>query len=503
MAGGVSDLSPPPTPARRSVRQLHILSQRVISLSMSAAELKDKLAAVGQESVLRFWDSLPQEGKRKLAGQVEALDAALVAQVVRDYVLRKPQIGLPGKIEPVAPYPRRPDAGRAALYRQALERGQALLREGKVAAFLVAGGQGTRLGYDGPKGEFPVTPVKNKPLFQVFAEQLLARGREAGRPIPWYIMTSDVNDGPTRAFFAKHDHFGSKPSLVHFFQQGMMPVFGFDGQMLLGARDSLALGPDGHGGSLRAMRKSGALADMQARGVEHLSYFQVDNPLVQCVDPLFLGLHDLTGSEMSSKTIAKAHALERVGNFCIGDGALQVIEYSDLPKELAMQTGESGRPRFNWASIGIHALRVSFIDKLTAGGQLSLPWHRAEKKISFVDAAGNLVKPEKPNAVKLEQFVFDAIPLARNAIVFETERGEEFSPVKNAEGDDSPATCRRDQLRRAARWLSGAGVAVPMKDGEPEAVIEISPLFAVSSEQLEGRALAVKAIAAGQRVYLE
>jgi UDP-N-acetylglucosamine/UDP-N-acetylgalactosamine diphosphorylase len=316
-------------------------------------------------------------------------------------------------------------------------------------------------------------------------------------------MTSDVNDGPTRAFFKKHDHFGYDAKNIFFFEQGMMLAFDLDGKILLAEKDSLALSPDGHGGSLRALAKSGALADMQKRGIEHLSYFQVDNPLVHCIDPLFLGLHDLSGSEMSSKTIPKADALEKVGNFVIADGVLQVIEYSDLPQELAMQKNPDRSLRFNAGSIAIHALRVSFIERLNSGGQLKLPWHRAEKKVPFIDENGNEIKPDKPNAVKLEQFVFDAIPLAKNAIVYTTDRGEEFSPVKNADGVDSPATSRRDQIRRAARWLGEAGVNVPMKDGEPAATIEISPLLATSDEQLRSRKLPAKQIAAGQSVYFE
>jgi UDP-N-acetylglucosamine/UDP-N-acetylgalactosamine diphosphorylase len=363
------------------------------------------------------------------------------------------------------------------------------VKEGKVGAFLVAGGQGTRLGYDGPKGEFPVTPIRQKPLFQVFAEQILAWSREAGRAVPWYVMTSEQNDAATRSFFERNRHFGLDAANVFFFQQGMMPAFSMDGRLLLGEKDSLALSPDGHGGSLRALDKSGALADMRKRGVEHLSYFQVDNPLVHAIDPLFIGLHDLTGSEMSSKTIPKAHPLEKVGNFVVGDGLLQVIEYSDLPEELAKQTNPNGSLRFNAGSIAIHALRVSFVERLNAGGQLRLPWHRAEKKVPHVDEKGTAVRPEIPNAVKLEQFVFDAIPLARNAIVYTTDRAEEFSPVKNAQGDDSPATSRRDQIRRAAEWLERAGCDVPRKLSEPDCLLEISPLFALSAEQVKARSL--------------
>src|SRR5436190_3706193 len=448
-----------------------------MSESTDVASLRQKLISIGQSDVLRFWDQLDEPGKKKLVKQLSSLDLETIAELAESHVRHKPPINLPKHIEPAKAYPRQPGPEQRRLYADAEKRGNDLLRQGKVGAFLVAGGQGTRLGYDGPKGEFPITPVRNKPLFQVFAEQLLAHSRDCGKPIAWYIMTSDINDGPTRDFFGKHDHFGHDPKNIVFFEQGMMPAFSMDGKMLLAEKDSLALSPDGHGGSLRAVAKSGALADMQKRGIEHLSYFQVDNPLVHCIDPLFLGLHDITGSEMSSKTIPKIGPTERVGNFVMGDGVLQVIEYSDLPEDLAKQTNPDGSLKFNAGSIAIHALRVSFVERLNASGRLELPWHRAEKKVPYVDERGNPVKPEKPNAVKLEQFVFDAIPLAKNAIVYETERGEEFSPVKNAQGADSPATVRQDQLRRAARWLREGGIDVPIKDEDPDAILEISPLF--------------------------
>jgi UDP-N-acetylglucosamine/UDP-N-acetylgalactosamine diphosphorylase len=471
---------------------------------MNLDTLKSRLAQIGQTDALRFAGALPETSQQKLAGQLAALQLDALPALVDEYVKNKPHVDLPKDIQPVKAYPYRATEDHRDLYPRAQARGEELLKQGKVGAFLVAGGQGTRLGYDGPKGEFPVTPINNKPLFQVFAEQLLAHSRDSGKPIPWYIMTSEVNDAPTREFFKKHNYFNYNPANVFFFQQGMMPAFdAATGQILLAEKDSLALSPDGHGGSLRALDKSGALADMKKRGVEHLAYFQVDNPLVHAIDPLFLGLHDLTGSEMSSKTIPKAHALEKVGNFVIGDGKLQVIEYSDLPEALAKKTGPGGQLLFNAGSIAIHALRRSFIERLNQGGQLKLPWHRAEKKVSHVDASGNPVKPEKHNAIKLEQFVFDAIPLAENAIVYQTKRDEEFSPVKNAQGDDSPATSRRDQVRRAAEWLEMAGVNVEREHGEPASIIEISPLFATSAAQLKTRTLPFREVKHGQRIYID
>ena len=205
---------------------------------------------------------------------------------------------------------------------------------------------------------------------------------------------------------------------------------------------------------------------------------------------------------MSSKTIPKAGPLEKVGNFVLADGVLQVIEYSDLPDDLAKQTTESGDLRFNSGSIAIHALRVSFVERLNAGGSLRLPWHRAEKKVEHVDDDGNRVVPDAANAVKLEQFVFDAIPLAREPIVCLTDRAEEFSPVKNATGVDSPETCRRDQIRRAARWLESAGVSIPVRGGEPDATLEISPFFASDAGELRRRGASVVSIEPGSTVYL-
>lgn len=470
---------------------------------MGDAQLRDKLASIGQSAVLRFVEQTGGEPRRRLLNQIKLLDLDVIAELAETHVKRKAPHPIPHNIEPVKAFPRKPGPDQVQLYADAEARGRGLLKEGKVGAFLVAGGQGTRLGYDGPKGEYPVTPVKNKPLFQVFAEQLLAHSRESGRPIPWYIMTSEANDSATRAFFLRNNYFGLDKNDVFFFQQGMMPAFSMDGRLLLAEKDSLALSPDGHGGSLRALDRSGALADMRERGVEHLSYFQVDNPLVHCIDPLFLGLHDITGSEMSSKTVAKAHALEKVGNFVLADGAVQVIEYSDLPESLATQKNPDGSLRFNAGSIAIHALRVSFIERLNQGGKLKLPWHRAEKKVACVDDRGNPVKPDRPNAVKVEQFVFDAIPLAKNAMVYTTDRDDEFSPVKNAEGADSPDSSRRDQVRRAARWLTAAGFQIPCRNGEPDCLLEISPLLSTSAAGLRTRKLRLPPLKSGQSLYLE
>jgi UDP-N-acetylglucosamine/UDP-N-acetylgalactosamine diphosphorylase len=358
-----------------------------------------------------------------------------------------------------------------------------------VAAFTVAGGQGTRLGYDGPKGTFPVTPLKHKPLFQVFAEKILAAGRRHGRPLHWFIMTSHANHAATEAFFAVHRCFGLDPARVHFFRQGRMPAVDFSGKILLEAKGLIAMSPDGHGGSLRALHRSGALDLMKSEGVDTVSYFQVDNPLVRCIDPEFIGWHRLQGADMSAKMIPKAYPEEKLGHFCRQDGHLVVIEYSDLPLALQREIDpQTGRLRYGAGSIAIHIFDRDFIGRMAAEGQKGaagpqLPFHRADKKIATIDAAGNPVKPDRPNGAKFEMFVFDALPFARNGLVIETRRADDFSPVKNAEGVDSPRTARADQLRQYVRWLRGAGASVAADaTGLPAFSLEVSPQFGYDEE---------------------
>jgi len=244
---------------------------------------------------------------------------------------------------------------------------------------------------------------------------------------------------------------------------------------------------------------------MAEAGIEYISYFQVDNPLVRPIDPLFIGLHDLAGSQMSSKTIPKADDLERVGNFVVGDGRVQVIEYSDLPAALAHARDQAGRRKFDAGSIAIHVLSRSFVEQQTADETcFALPWHRAIKKVPYVDERGRRIEPAGPNAVKLESFIFDAIPYARNPLILQTVRAEEFSPVKNATGVDSEATARRDLNRRAAAWLDGAGFDVPRRqDGEPDGRFEISPLLALDGGHLREVMAERPTITPGQAHYWE
>lgn len=445
-----------------------------------AHPLIEKFQQAGQGQVFAFFDQLPSDAQRRFLAEAAEIDLSEVARLNRTLLAKDAAAGVDLSGLAPAPYEKRPEhGGDVGAWERAKVAGEAALRAGRVAAFTVAGGQGTRLGYDGPKGTFRVTPVKQKPLFQVFAEKIRAAGLRYGRPLHWFIMTSHANHTATGAFFAQNNYFGLDRAHVHLFRQGRMPAVDFDGKILLETTGSIALSPDGHGGSLRALERSGALDLMQREGVDILSYFQVDNPLVRGIDPAFIGWHVLRGSEMSSKMVPKAYAEEKVGHFCTQHGKSVVVEYSDLPLALQRETDAGGQLRYLAGSIAIHILDREFIRRVAIGGDgLALPFHRADKKIPTVDAAGKTVRPAKPNGVKFEMFVFDALPFAKNPVVIETLRADDFSPVKNAEGVDSPKTCRDDQLRQFVRWLRTNGTAVDVDaTGLPSIALEVSPLF--------------------------
>ncbi len=467
-------------------------------------EYSRRLAALGQSHLLCFWDELEETQRDQLLHDLDQVDFDRCQPLIDSHVRQSVATSLPDRIEPPPSLPAEPDEAHADLYHQARRLGEEAIAAGRVAAFTVAGGQGTRLGFDGPKGAFEISPVREAPLFQLFAESLLGTERRYGHRPRWYVMTSPLNHDDTVAFFEQKNHFGLGADDIMFFQQRQMPAFHPDGRIALAEKHRIALSPDGHGGSLRALAESGALQDMADRGIDTISYFQVDNPLVRTVDPLFVGLHLVSESEMSSKAIPKAHDTERVGNFCLGDGQLMVIEYSDLPDDLAHQKTPDGARRFDAGSIAIHVIGRAFVERLTEpGAKVQLPWHRAVKKVATVNEQGQVIAPEEPNVVKLEMFVFDAIPLAQNPLVLFTRRDEEFSPVKNATGDDSPATTRRDLIRRAARWLDDVGSEVPRTDeGEPDAVLEISPAFALDADDLNAQLDEPPTVRPGQSLLL-
>ncbi|MFA6290409.1 MAG: UDPGP type 1 family protein [Victivallales bacterium] len=467
--------------------------------------LRVTLDKYGQGHLFKFFPEMNSRQHEKIHTQLREINWKELDSLIRDYVLTAPKTAVSPDISPATYFPASPEnEDRKEKYRIALKRGSELLRKGKVAALTVAGGQGTRLGYDGPKGTFAITPVKNKTLFQYFAEKIIRTGKKYGCPLHWFIMTGRANDSQTREFFQKNSFFGIQPSFVHFFTQGTMPAIGLDGKLLLESKESLSLSPNGHGGTLLALKLSGSIAQMRKLGIEHLSYFQVDNPLVSVADPLFIGLHFLEKSEMSGRMLAKTGPFEKLGNFCIIKDRLNIIEYSDMPKKLAEMREADGRLRFIAGSPAIHIISVDFVEKLTEGGRLSLPWHRAEKKVPCIDADGNPVIPDKPNAVKLETFIFDALPLAEKTMILEAKREDEFSPVKNPDGVDSAVSCRKMLVDKDVRRLEKAGVIIPKKEnGGPDCVVELSPLTFLDDDDVAAYIAknGIKAPGRGEKVY--
>lgn len=455
-----------------------------IFMKSTMESLKREFESAGQAHVFKYLDGLSQAQQDSLLSQLSTVDLKELKELVDSLVLNEKVADKlnSDELKPAAFEPLPDEKDSDPKWIKAKQVGESSIKNGELAAFVVAGGQGTRLGFDHPKGLFKVSPVRSKSLFQIFAEKILFAQKKYGVQIPWLVMTSHINDAETRAFFKENSFFGLNPENVIFFTQGLMPAVDKSGKIILAEKAKVAMTPDGHGGCLRAMVKSGAISRLKTMGIKYLSYFQVDNPLVDIIDPYFLGFHILGESQMSSKMIPKAYAGEKVGHFCLRDGNLCVIEYSDLPDELKNKTNPDGSLTFRAGSVAIHILDVDFIELLGSGtcGK-KLPFHRADKKIPYVDDAGNIVKPDSPNGIKFEMFVFDALEFAKNPVIIEGARGDEFSPVKNAEGLDSPATCKRDQKKQFARWLSSAGVNLDYdRDGEPVWDIEISPLFATN-----------------------
>ena len=446
-------------------------------------KLREKLAPVAQEHVLRFWDVLDVAARRRLAGQIESIDLDVIDQLVRTRV----RVDAPVEtfdFEPVDVMPlARTEAQRRAADR-ARERGERLLGEGRVACVVVAGGQGTRLGYDAPKGTFPIGAVSGKSIFQLHIERLRALARRHETRIPLFVMTSETNDAATRRFFVEHDNFGLDDDDLVVFVQGIMPAVDLSGKLILDDVDHLFSSPNGHGGVMPALVASGATDAMRRRGITDIYHFQVDNVLSKPADPTFLGFHREAGADMSSKVTRKRDAAEKVGvTVKRADGRTACVEYIDLTDEEANRTEADGSLAFWAGNLCIYWYTVDFAESV--GAEARLPFHLARKKVPCVDETGRRVEPDEPNAIKFETFVFDALPLAEKTFVMELDRAEEFAPVKNATGEDSVASARRAMTERNARWLEACGVDVPRDaDGRSLYPIEIAPATALDANAL-------------------
>lgn len=313
------------------------------------------------------------------------------------------------------------------------------LRAGKVGAILLAGGQGTRLGFDKAKGMFNIGVNKELYIFEQLIANLRKVTDEAGAWVPLYVMTSEKNDAQTRAFFEEHAFFGYDSSYVKFFVQEMVPAVDFDGNVLLEAEDSLAMSPNGNGGWFKSLLRAGLKSDLEERGVEWLNVFAVDNVLQQIADPVFVGATIASGCVSGAKVVRKVDPYERVGALCLEDGRPSIVEYYDLTPEMAEATDENGTLLYGFGVILNYLFRV---DKLMDIVETKLPLHIVEKKVPYMDESGAMVKPSEPNAYKFETLILDMIYMMDDCLSFEVDRSREFAPVKNATGVDSVESAR-------------------------------------------------------------
>jgi len=450
-------------------------------------DLHARLLPFGQEHLLRYWNELDQAEKMSLAGQIGKIDLELLRKIYLETTPSSAGAKVSGSETPQSASGTdavlRPLKGEAWENFPIDERasmanaGMRALREGKVAAFLVAGGQGTRLGHQGPKGTFDIGLPSRKSLFQLQAERLWKLGRMAGKPIPWYIMTSSENHAETTEFFASHSHFGLDETQIFFLTQGDLPLVDKGGRILLEDKGRISQGANGNGGCFLALETSGALSDMKAKGIDWVFFHTVDNALVKICDPRFIGFAIASDLPTASKSVSKLYPEEKVGVFCHRNGHPTVVEYSELSADEIQARGKDGNLIFNSANIAVHLFRRDFLEK---EARSPLPYHAAEKKIPHLDASGLLIRPEAPNAYKFELFMFDLFPRAAGMAVLEVAREDEFAPVKNKSGADSPQSAAELLLNLHTSWAKANG----WRPDKTEAKVEISPKLSYAGEGL-------------------
>jgi UDP-N-acetylglucosamine/UDP-N-acetylgalactosamine diphosphorylase len=427
-----------------------------------------------QEHVFQYWEELNNTEKKILIEESGIIDFDLMNK------LYEKKTAMP--TADIEFYP----AGYIALqepgkhnkdFETAIKTGKEYISKGKTAVLLVAGGQGTRLGFNGPKGMLPIGPVSSKSLFQIHAEKILFLSKKNNISIPWLIMTSKENHTDTIDYFTGNKFFGLNKEDVFFLSQKMLPSLDINGKLILKTKSSLYMNPDGHGGVLSALSSSGLLEELKKRKIETISYFQVDNPLVNILDPVFIGYHMLNGSDVSSKGVMKISPEEKVGVFVkFKNGQTGIMEYSDLSHEKQIACDNKGKLLYCMGNIAIHCFKLSFIESVISETNLSLPFHTAQKKIiAFKDG-----KEKEVNSLKYEKFIFDTITLTGKNTILETRREEEFAPVKNAYGVDSPKTAKELMSDLYRKWLTEKKIVIP----DNVKVIEISPLFALEADDL-------------------
>ena len=400
---------------------------------MNYNEAMEKLKKYGQEHVLKYYDELPDEQRNTLIEQIDRTDFTVIGQAA--------ETGKRGIIAPIKAM----TIPEIAMGRERFERiGMEAVKAGKLGAVLLAGGMGTRLGSDAPKGMYDIGISKPVYIFQRLIENLMKVVEKAGNYIQLFVMTSEKNHDATVGFFKEHDYFGYDKDYIAFFKQDMAPAADFDGKVYMEAKDSIATSPNGNGGWFLSMKKSGLLELVEKRGIEWLNVFAVDNVLQSIADPVFAGAVLEGGYSVGSKVIRKVNPQEKVGVMCTEDGRPSIVEYIELTEDMLTQRDENGEYAYNFGVILNYLFKV---DKLVNLLERKLPYHKSAKKIPYINEAGELVKPEEPNGYKYEQFILDMIQMLDSCLPFEVVREKEFAPIKNKTGVDSVESAR-ELLRR-------------------------------------------------------
>ena len=399
---------------------------------MNFEQTKEKLHRAGQEHVLAYYEELTKEQKDLLLSQIEDTDFGVLASV-KDHKGGTAR----GKITPLAAMELPQIEAEHEKYK---EKGLEAIRKGKVGAVLLAGGMGTRLGSDHPKGMYNIGITKDVYIFQRLIENLLDVVKEAEAYVPLYVMTSDKNHEDTTAFLKEHDYFGYPEEYITFFMQEIAPACDYEGKVYLEEKWKLSTSPNGNGGWYSSMYKWGIAQKAIADGVEWLNVFAVDNVLQRIADPCFVGAVIDRGCACGSKVVRKCAPDEKVGVMCLEDGRPSIVEYYELTEELMDAKDEKGDPAYNFGVILNYLFKVSDLEKIR---EKKLPLHVVEKKIPYLDQQGNKVKPTEPNGYKFEQLVLDMIHELDSCLPFEVDRRKEFAPIKNATGVDSVESARQ------------------------------------------------------------
>ena len=411
---------------------------------MTAKELAEKY---GQQQLLQYWDELTEEQQKQLAADIESIDFELMNSLYEAAGKPVTQAGI-GKLDPMpcADVTKMDGEEKDRLSRKGME----VLLKGKMAALTMAGGQGSRLGHEGPKGTYDIGLPEHKSLFEIQCDGLKKVSIEAGRVIPWYIMTSEINHEDTVNFFKEHNYFNYPEDSIFFFPQTMIPVMSKEGKLLLENPGKVLRSPNGNGGLFQSLHRSGALEDMKKRGVEWLFICGIDNCLVQMADPLFMGYTLDSGKMVSAKSFIKRTAGEKAGIICFRNGVPAVIEYTEVPKEYAEMKDENGVWVYGDTNVLNYIFRLDIIEKLATSG--GMEYHTAIKKITYYKN-GKMITSTEPDSYKFELFLFDCFMQLDDLGVLRIERTHEFAPVKNKTGEDSAElaremfTARRNELK--------------------------------------------------------